>query len=523
MGKGIFKVLFVVFLVVSGGVSRAETCERKIQQFEILEDNGLTIQQAITANGYHSANQIQLGYTQKTYWVRFALPELCETKSLINLDFWGLDYIDMYLVQNDKVVDSLFTGYLRPLNTREKPIPQFVKTVPPGFKAGDMVYVKLWKLEGTLMADVWLQDETALRNQTAEREMTMLFFSGICFIMIVLALSYYFYFRLNMFVWYAILLLVFAFKKVVNFGYGSLYVWGDFDWLTIYSRSIWMAPSLLFFLLFAHQLLKVKEFSPPWIDKVHKVLVWLMIIEFPLSLLPLPPYPWRIALYLILVLAIVATAVIYFYASVYAMRRKHLSGYLFFVCELLLLFTTILMIMRNFGVLPAAWVPHELHIHMFILMMPVMLFSLIAYTRNMHVVKVKEEVLVPYKPEPKPLNEDEAKKAEEAYGLIEKFFNESKPYLDAGLTVDTLSESINLHSHLISRAINTYANKHFFDYVNSYRIEEAKVLLLDKEAQKVYTIEGIAGMCGFSNKTTFNKAFKKFTGQTPSAFRQKEG
>lgn len=521
MGRGIYKGMLLILVCMVNKYALASPCEKTITSFEILQADNLSIHDAINASDYNSSDVLQLGYTNKVYWVRFALPELCTTESYVNLDFWGLDYIDLYLVKDGKVIDSLFTGYLRPLATREKAIPQFVKRIPKSMSAGDMVYVKLWKLEGTLMSNVYIQNEEALDIQTNQREMTMLFFLGVCFIMVALAISYYFYFKLKMFVWYAALLLVFTFKKAINFGYGSLYLWGDVEWLTIYSRSVWMAPSMLFFLLFAHELLKIKEYSPKWVDTTHKAMVWLMLIEFPLSLLPLPPYPWRLALYIVLVFAIGASAITYSVAAYHALRNKHLPGYLFVVCEFLLLLATLLLILRNFSFISITWVPHELHIHMFILLMPITLLSLIAYTRTMHVVKIKEEILVPYKPDPKPLNEEEAKKAQEAFETIKQFFADSKPYLSADLTVDTLSEALGLHSHIISRAINTYAEKHFFDFVNSYRIEEAKELLLDAEAQKVYTIEGIANMCGFKNKTSFNKAFKKFTGLTPSAFREK--
>lgn len=514
MNWGIYRWYLVGLWCTVQVCAIAAPCDKQLNHFEVLVDSGYSLAEAMRSPNYQSRDALQFGYTQETYWVRFTVPELCEKENYLNLEFWGLDYLDIYLIKNGHVSDSLKTGYMRPLDTREMPLPQFIKTLPPSFEAGDTVYVKMWKYEGTMMTNVYVQDEEVLDNYANWNELTMLFFLGVCFIMLMLSLSYYIYFRLNMFIWYAALLVTFAFNKAVNFGYGSLYIWGDFDWLTIYGRSIWMAPSLLFFLLFAHQLLRVRQYSPKWVHKIHQVLVWMMIVETPLAILPLPPYPWRMAMYMTLMSSITLTAIIYLVAAIKAVKNKHLPGYLFLACELILLVATILLMMRNFSIIPVGWVPPNLHIHMFLVLMPLTLFSLITYTKTMHVVKV------PYKPGPKPLNEEAAKKAEEAYQAIEKAFATDKPYLDDSLTVDMLSESINLPSHLISRAINTYAEKHFFDYVNSYRIEEAKRLLLDEEAQKTYTIEGIAGLCGFKNKTSFNKAFKKFTGQTPSAYRQ---
>lgn len=60
---------------------------------------------------------------------------------------------------------------------------------------------------------------------------------------------------------------------------------------------------------------------------------------------------------------------------------------------------------------------------------------------------------------------------------------------------------------------------HFFDFVNSYRVEAAKALIKTEEINRKYTIEYIAAKSGFNSKSTFNAAFKKFTGMTPSQFR----
>ncbi len=58
----------------------------------------------------------------------------------------------------------------------------------------------------------------------------------------------------------------------------------------------------------------------------------------------------------------------------------------------------------------------------------------------------------------------------------------------------------------------------FFEYINSLRVEEAK-LLLKQTSKKQLTVIEIAYMVGFNNKVSFNSTFKKITGQTPSEFR----
>jgi AraC-like DNA-binding protein len=60
----------------------------------------------------------------------------------------------------------------------------------------------------------------------------------------------------------------------------------------------------------------------------------------------------------------------------------------------------------------------------------------------------------------------------------------------------------------------------FFNFVNKYRVEEAKLLLLNSKKEH-YSILGIANEAGFSSKSAFNTTFKKVTGQTPSDFKNR--
>jgi AraC-like DNA-binding protein len=73
----------------------------------------------------------------------------------------------------------------------------------------------------------------------------------------------------------------------------------------------------------------------------------------------------------------------------------------------------------------------------------------------------------------------------------------------------------------VSQAINDGMKKNFYDLVNSYRVEEAKRLLMD-EKNNNFTILSVGFEAGFNSKTTFNTVFKKFTGLTPTEFRARQ-
>ena len=84
--------------------------------------------------------------------------------------------------------------------------------------------------------------------------------------------------------------------------------------------------------------------------------------------------------------------------------------------------------------------------------------------------------------------------------------------------MDLLSEEINFPKYQITEVLNIEIGKNFFQFVNSYRIEAVKKMLLEPKLK--YSIEAIGYECGFNSKSSFYTVFKKITGKTPAAFRE---
>jgi AraC-like DNA-binding protein len=95
----------------------------------------------------------------------------------------------------------------------------------------------------------------------------------------------------------------------------------------------------------------------------------------------------------------------------------------------------------------------------------------------------------------------------------------SKVFLTKGCSLEDVAKQIGVQPYYLSDFINTHLNNNFSGFINEYRIGEAKHLLTDKTKQ-ILTIEAIGQACGFSNKSSFNTAFKKFTSLTPSQYKQ---
>lgn len=119
------------------------------------------------------------------------------------------------------------------------------------------------------------------------------------------------------------------------------------------------------------------------------------------------------------------------------------------------------------------------------------------------------------------LKRHQENKIEEIVSRIREIMKQEKLYQETELTLQNLADKIEFPSYQVSQAINEGMKKNFYDLVNGYRVEEAKLLLLDTKNRN-YTILSVGFEAGFNSKTTFNTVFKKFTGLTPTEFRDQK-
>ncbi len=113
--------------------------------------------------------------------------------------------------------------------------------------------------------------------------------------------------------------------------------------------------------------------------------------------------------------------------------------------------------------------------------------------------------------EPETLNEDLLK--------LKKYMTDEKPFLNPDLKIQDISKEMNVPVRELSVLINHQLGQHFYDFVNTYRIENAMEILKDSSKSKVTILE-ILYEVGFNSKSSFNTAFKKHTGNTPTEYRK---
>lgn len=102
---------------------------------------------------------------------------------------------------------------------------------------------------------------------------------------------------------------------------------------------------------------------------------------------------------------------------------------------------------------------------------------------------------------------------------VDDFLQEKQLYRNPSLSLKELSSSFGVNERHLSQVINDVKGKNFFDYVNGFRVEHAK-LVLAKNTDGQRSMFDIFWESGFNSKKTFNTTFKKVTGVTPTEYQK---
>ncbi|OSY87352.1 hypothetical protein WH52_11940 [Tenacibaculum holothuriorum] len=110
----------------------------------------------------------------------------------------------------------------------------------------------------------------------------------------------------------------------------------------------------------------------------------------------------------------------------------------------------------------------------------------------------------------------ETTKAESLLTKLDQLMNEEELYKNANLKSSEVAQKMQLTTHQFSQLLNDNLGKSFPVFINEYRIESAKQMILKNNS---ITIEAIGYENGFNSKSTFYTTFKKLVGKTPSQFK----
>ena len=111
------------------------------------------------------------------------------------------------------------------------------------------------------------------------------------------------------------------------------------------------------------------------------------------------------------------------------------------------------------------------------------------------------------------------KEASEVIDALKKYMQEQQAYLNVDLKQSEVAVAIGYPTYLLSAIFTHYLKMGYYDFVNSYRVEQFKQSVSEGKHKK-YTLVTLAEKCGFKSKASFFRAFKKFTGTTPNEYIQ---
>jgi AraC-like DNA-binding protein len=111
----------------------------------------------------------------------------------------------------------------------------------------------------------------------------------------------------------------------------------------------------------------------------------------------------------------------------------------------------------------------------------------------------------------------EEERLTDAYERLTQLMTEAELYRLPELTLATVAAQMGLHPHTLSEVINRSTGQHFFDYINTWRVQTFKARIARGD-YKHYTLLALAFECGFNSKTAFNRNFKNLMGQSPSQY-----
>ena len=112
------------------------------------------------------------------------------------------------------------------------------------------------------------------------------------------------------------------------------------------------------------------------------------------------------------------------------------------------------------------------------------------------------------------------KLTDEAIRKVQTGMEEHKLYLKHNLNIEEFSKRIDLPVKEVSAVINKHYGTNFFEFMNKYRVEEAKRLLLDESCADM-TVLDILLQAGFNSKSAFHRFFNRLVGVAPTEFRKR--
>ncbi len=488
-------------------------------------------------------NRIREGYNPDPTWLKM---EITNAAADTQTCYWVISnsYIDTVDYWQDG--KHLFqTGIAFQFSQRPLEEECFVLPFKVAPHSTSSVFTRLAIRNGTLSSRFFLLDKNGFENWSATRNRFNAFYLIVVFNVLLIALVVSLISGRAIMINYAFYLASFIFFQLQILGYAYHYLWPGFPVAAYLGKGLIQLFGCYLFWLFCAELTgfsKLNNLVSVRFKKPLHLLLWSVVsLAVALNI---------IGYYHPLTYLIIATCFVYIIAGyidlIICVRHKFRPAYGVFAGVCFPLVATTLVTLRGGNLLPDwAIIDYAYPIGYMTEVVVILIFTVYFMRRQnrFHIVRENrfryhQDFLRRMLPEMKAITSHEemqqvlseeikvshsypAEVLEKDFILLSQLVSEQKLYKNPELNMHFLAKYAGLPFARASRAINTLAKKNFSEWMNEYRVEEAKLLLHSREADK-YTFDAIGEMAGFKSRSSFYSVFKRVTGYMPSEYKALE-
>lgn len=514
--------ILVLFFVMAGTSCAPEGLGNQniTNHFEFFQDPSTEISfdqiQKLQTWNPISKNQLSFNFTNDVIWLRGKTTDSVFSKDrILSLDWKALDSAILYYPIKSKEFQTYETGDTIPKSNWTLSEALYPSFQIPNQKVGDYFFIKI-RSKSLISFPIRSMDERSFNKYNILETAITWLILGVCAVMFVIALFYFFAFGLSEFFFYSGY--VVCTVLWYNGQYGNAYdvFWSESPWWQNKAILVFSTLGIPFSFQFVRMFLNTKTYNPR-IDKILLFIGILALICVPAILISYTTKIFsRIATYVYLfsIPLILGTAIKNYFKGEKRILFFLISWGSYFIVSYNTMFYFL-------GILPYSTPLLYSAVFIFPIDLFFLLFNLLLKYEKLEgerneilhrIVTLNNAPTTRYVKSK--LN---AVNTEESLSKLESWMRKSKPYLDEKLDLEIASRAIGLNVQQTSELLNSKLGISFRSYLNSFRITDAKNFLIDNPEMSILTI---AYATGFGSKTAFNVEFKKATGLSPLQFKQ---
>ncbi|MDF3821327.1 7TM diverse intracellular signaling domain-containing protein [Leptospira sp. 96542] len=516
-----FSILFL-FVSILACSSEGDGDQNITNHFEFYLDPSTTIpfeeiQKSNTWNQI-SKNQLSFNFSEDVIWLRGKTnDEVFSNDRILSLDWKALDSAVLYFPVDQSHYQTFVTGDTIPKPKWAVPEALYPSFLIPKQKTKEYFYIKI-QSKSLISFPIRSMDQKSFNKRIVLETAITWLILGVCAVMFIFALFYFFAFGLSEFFFYAGY--VVCTVLWYNGQYGNAYdvFWPESTWWQNKAILVFATLGIPFSFQFVRMFLNTKVHSP----NIDKVLIFIGLLALLCVPAILTSYTTKIFsrfatyIYLFSIPMILGTGI-----QIYNKGEKRIIFFLLsWGTYFIISYNTIFYFL---GIFPYSTPLLYSAVFIFPIDLFFLLFNLLQKYEKLEGERneILHRILT--------LNIDKTSNTrysksklnsidtEESLAKLETWMRETKPYLDEKLDLEIVSRAIGLTLQQTSELLNSKLGMSFRTYLNSFRIIEAKQILVENIDMSILSV---AFATGFGSKTAFNVEFKRVTGMSPLQFRR---